>query len=63
MRPLRPDSVGGTVVKICNHGHVWHGEIAIVRDIKIGFYRVELLGRLVWIPTHWAVKHEPDVDN
>ena len=44
----------GVMVRIYNHEHVWHGEIGIVRAIKdTGFCRVELLGKLVWLPQHW----------
>lgn len=49
----------GTVVKFVNLSHVWHNEIAIIRDIKHKFYRIELHGALVWIPYSWVEEHEP----
>jgi hypothetical protein len=46
----------GALVRIYNHEHIWHGEIGIIRDIKnIGFCRVEMLGKLIWVPQHWLV--------
>jgi hypothetical protein len=53
----------GALVKICNHEHIWHGQIGIVRNVKdIKFYRVELLGKLVWMPQHWLTVIEDDND-
>lgn len=53
----------GALVRIQNHEHIWHEQIGIVRDIRDnGFYRVELLGKLVWMPKHWLVAVEDDHD-
>jgi hypothetical protein len=49
----------GTLVQIWNREHVWHKEIAIVRNRKsqkTGFHRLEFMGSLKWIPTHWLVE-------
>ena len=48
----------GMLVRIYNQEHIWHGEIGIIRAINNEFYRVELLGKLVWMPSHWLVKVE-----
>lgn len=50
----------GMLVRIYNQEHIWHGEIGIIRAIKSGFSRVELLGQLVWMPNHWLVEAEED---
>jgi len=84
----------GSLVKINNREHVWHNEVAIIRDCKEcgavvptiftveevtsgevsgeeliepyellakRFYRIELFGRLIWIPEHWlqSLEDEP----
>lgn len=49
----------GDVVKIVNEEHVWSGEYAIIREIKPGSCRVELHGRLVWLPNNWIRNDEP----
>ncbi len=48
----------GTVVKFDNRDHVWHNEIAIICDTKTGFYRLELLGKKIWVPQNWVIEHE-----
>lgn len=49
----------GNLVRVYNHEHIWHGEIGIVRDSKpTGFYRIELLGILTWMPEHWLLMVE-----
>ena len=51
----------GSLVKINNREHVWHDEIAIIRGRKDnGFYKVELLGKVVTIPPHWLLPVEED---
>lgn len=45
----------GTLVQIWNREHIWHHEIAIVRDQQPGFHRIEFSGSQKWIPTHWLV--------
>ena len=50
--------VNGTLVQIYNHEHIWHGELAIVRDSNRSFCRVELLGGLTWVPEHWLLPVE-----
>jgi len=77
----------GSLVKINNREHVWHDEIAIIRDhnelvepqqgsVQITeagekpfepmtrfFYRIEILGRLTWVPGHWLLPTEDDESN
>ena len=48
----------GMLVRIYNQEHVWHNEIGVVRVKSFAFCRVELLGKLVWIPNHWLVEVE-----
>ena len=49
----------GTVVKVDNADHVWHGEIALICGIKHKFYRLDLLGRKTWVPQSWVKQYEP----
>lgn len=49
----------GTLVKLDNQDHVWHGEFALICGHKHGFYRLELLGKRLWVPREW-VKYEPN---
>ena len=51
----------GESVIFYNHDHVWHNELALVRDTKVGFVRLELLGKLIWVPSDWV--HRYDADN
>ena len=53
----------GMLVCIYNQQHIWHNEIGIIREIGNGFCRVELLGKLVWMPTHWLVEVEEEQPN
>lgn len=48
----------GESVVLNNEDHVWHGEIALVRDSKPGFYRLELNGKLLWVPQLWVKEYE-----
>ena len=52
----------GDIVQFYNHEHVWHGQIAIVRGIRpaVDFYRIELLGKLTWVPGHWLLPAESE---
>lgn len=50
----------GTVVIVDNANHIWHNEVAIIRSVKHKFYRIEFLGRQVWVPYEWVKKHEPN---
>ena len=45
----------GMLVRVYNQEHIWHNEIGIVRDIRGVFFRVEILGKLVWMPKHWFI--------
>ncbi len=49
----------GDVVKLTNKQHVWFDQIAIVKDKKPKFSRLELFNKLIWIPDAWITKHEP----
>ena len=54
----------GMLARIYNHDHIWHNEIVIVRVVGLIFSRVELSGKLIWIPNHWIVEvdeGQPDV--
>jgi hypothetical protein len=49
----------GILVRIYNQEHIWHNEIGIIRAISpSGFCRVELLGKLVWMPASWLIEVE-----
>lgn len=48
----------GTLVQLDNPDHVWHGEFALICGHKHRFYRLELLGKKIWVPREW-VKYEP----
>jgi len=50
----------GMLVRIYNQEHVWHNEIGIIRAIKSGFCRVELLGKLAWLPVQWLMEVEEE---
>ena len=49
----------GDIVKIVNEEHIWSGEYAIIRETKQDSCRVELHGRLVWLPNNWIKNDEP----
>jgi hypothetical protein len=54
----------GLLVRIYNQEHIWHNEIGIVREVGLIFSRIELLGKLIWMPNHWLVEvdeGQPDV--
>jgi hypothetical protein len=46
----------GILVRIYNQEHIWHNEIGIIRGVGLIFSRVELLGKLTWVPNHWLVE-------
>lgn len=48
----------GDIVTITNKEHVWNGEIGIVKDKKLGFCRIEILGHLLWIHNDWIKINE-----
>jgi hypothetical protein len=49
----------GMLVRIYNQEHIWHNEIGIIRATSLnGFCRVELLGKLVWMPASWLIEVE-----
>ena len=51
----------GDLVLVYNHEHVWHNQLAIVRNKSSnGFYRIELLGVLSWVPEHWLITVEEE---
>jgi hypothetical protein len=58
---LIPELPIGQIVKICNKEHVWFDEIAIIKDKKHKHYRIELLGKLIWVPDDWVETH--DIEN
>ena len=43
----------GDIVKIINKEHLWFQEIAIVRESKNRFCKIELFGRTIRVPEHW----------
>ena len=53
----------GLLVRIYNQEHIWHDEIGIIRAIGNGFCRIELLGKLVWMPNHWLLEIEETESN
>ena len=50
----------GELIKISNEQHAWHDEIGIIREKKHKHYRIEILGKLIWIPEHWVQKDDID---
>ncbi len=50
----------GILVRVYNHEHIWHNEIGVVRTVGLIFSRIELLGKLTWMPNHWLVEVEKD---
>lgn len=48
----------GMMVCVYNHEHIWHGQIGIIRGIRGEFFRIELLGKLIWMPKHWLTPIE-----
>lgn len=53
----------GTIVIVDNREHVWDGEIALVCEVQNKRYRLELLGKKIWVPEHWVKIHEPTNTN
>lgn len=50
----------GTIVIIDNSDHVWHNEIGLVCDHKPKFYRLEVLGKKIWVPEEWVKENVTD---
>lgn len=48
----------GTLVRIDNAEHVWHGGIGIISNKKYGHYRLEINGANLWVPAHWVKELE-----
>jgi hypothetical protein len=46
----------GELVRFNNSDHVWHNEIALICDRKPLFYRLEVRGKRIWVPTNWVTK-------
>lgn len=53
------DFDNGDVVEVIQEDHPWDGEIAIVREVRHKFCRIELNGELVLVPSQWLKLHEP----
>lgn len=49
-----------SLVVLNNEDHVWHGEPAIICDVKPGFYRLEIVGTRLWVPYNWVKQNELD---
>jgi hypothetical protein len=43
----------GDVARFDNPDHIWHNEPVIVRQTKPLFFRVEVNGKLTWVPQDW----------
>lgn len=52
--PTPPVLRNGTIVVIINEEHIWSGEIALICGIKHKHYRIELLGKKIWVPFEWV---------
>ncbi len=50
----------GTVVRLDNRDHVWHGEVAVIRAVRHKFYKIELLGLHTLVPHEWVKPYEPE---
>ena len=50
----------GDLVKIINEEHVWCGELAIIRQIKPNFSRLEIRGELIWFHNDWLKLDESE---
>lgn len=50
----------GTIITITNSDHVWYGQIGIICGSKHKHYRIEVLGKRVWMPTDWVKTNESD---
>lgn len=48
----------GDVVQVTNSEHVWYNEFAVICDVKPLFYRIEVMGRKMWVPQHWVKINE-----
>ncbi len=57
-----PDYEEGQLVVITNEQHAWHGEIGIVRAKKHLYCRIEINGKLIWLPSTW-IKPYDNSDN
>ena len=44
----------GTIVAITNEEHPWYKQLGLVQGIKHKHYRIEIFGKLIWMPTHWV---------
>jgi len=50
----------GDVVQVTNSEHIWYNEFALICDVKPLFYRIEVMGRKIWVPQHWVKINEPN---
>lgn len=48
----------GDIITVKNEGHIWDREIGLIKEVKDGFCKCEIRGKLVLIPKHWMVKNE-----
>ena len=53
-----PDFEEGQLVTISNEQHVWHNEIGIVRAKKHLHCRIEINGKLIWLPSTWIKPYD-----
>jgi hypothetical protein len=53
----------GMLVRIYNQEHIWHNEIGIICETGSIFSRIELRGKLVWLPNHWLIEAEDNQSN
>lgn len=50
----KPEFKNGDLVVLINEEHPWSKELAIVREVGHKHYRIEILGRKVWVPFQWV---------
>lgn len=44
----------GTLVSIVNKEHPWYKQLGLIKDIKHKHYRIEVFGKLIWMPVDWV---------
>ena len=54
----------GDIVQLINEEHPWNNELALICDRKHKYYRIEILGKRLWVPEDWVRKtDEPSADS
>jgi len=55
-----PNYENGQLIIITNKQHAWYDEIGIIRAKKHLYCRIEINGKLIWLPSTWIKSYDND---